>query len=122
MNKAEKILDLKNGVEANLFSAVLEENNIPHMVKSNSDMAFDGIYQSVSGWGHLEAPPEYREQILSLYNEFSRKEFIEEEDEGNTGESVDPNTGRWRFWIVTGIVVFISLVSLVVFFVTQTGQ
>ncbi len=65
--KPEKILELQNGVFASLLSEVLEDERIPHRLVSYYDPAYAGIFQTQSGaWGHLEAPPEYREQIETI--------------------------------------------------------
>lgn len=74
MSKAVKILILNNEFEANLLSGLLNEKNIPHLIRSYHDSAYDGLWQSSSGWGHLEAPPEHSEEILNLYREMSLPE------------------------------------------------
>ncbi|MFP3959408.1 MAG: hypothetical protein ACLFUM_06100 [Spirochaetaceae bacterium] len=65
--KFEKILDLHNDAEARLLHAHLEERGIPHLVRSYHDPAYDGIFQVQFGWGHIEAPPEYRDAILEIH-------------------------------------------------------
>jgi len=71
MNKAVKILVLNNPIEANLLEGLLMEREIPHLIRSYHDSAYDGLWQIQSGWGHLEAPEEFREEILKIYNEMS---------------------------------------------------
>ena len=71
MTKAVKILVLNNEIEAKLLSGILKEKNIPHLIRSYHDSAYDGLWQVQSGWGHLEAPPEYKEEILKIYEEIS---------------------------------------------------
>ena len=71
MNKAVKILILNNPIEANLLDGLLIEREIPHLIRSYHDSAYDGLWQIQSGWGHLEAPEEFREEILKIYNEMS---------------------------------------------------
>jgi hypothetical protein len=67
MSKTVKILDLRNETEASLMESLLTEADIPHMVKSYHDSAYDGLFQMQQGWGHVEAPEEYREKVLELY-------------------------------------------------------
>ena len=67
MESYTKILTLENEMEAQRLSSMLNEENIPHVVRSYHDSVYDGIFQTVRGWGHLEAPGNYREKILSLY-------------------------------------------------------
>lgn len=66
MNDFEKIVVLENEIEALSLGSELESQGIPHAMHSYRDTALDGLYQFSSGWGHVEAPPEYREQILNI--------------------------------------------------------
>ncbi len=66
MDKIERIAVLRNEVEARLLDAELAENEIPHLVKSYSDGAFDGVYQFSKGWGHVEGPSQFKDKILEI--------------------------------------------------------
>lgn len=66
-----KILLLGNEIEAMLLDEILTDKQIPHFIRSYHDSAYDGLWQTQSGWGHIEAPEEYREEILRTYNEMS---------------------------------------------------
>ena len=68
MEKLEKILVLNNEFEAKLLEEILQEKNIPHITRSYHDSAYDGLWQTQSCWGHLEAPVIYKEEILEIYN------------------------------------------------------
>ena len=69
MASNKRILYLENQMEAQRLSSILEEEGIPHMLRSYHDNAYDGIFQTVKGWGHLEAPEEYMERIRTLYDQ-----------------------------------------------------
>ena len=71
MSKTEKILILNNQVEAKLLEGILTERGIPHLIRTYHDSAYDGLWQAQSGWGHVEAPGEYREEILNIYSEMA---------------------------------------------------
>jgi hypothetical protein len=71
MSKPVKILLFKNEIESMLLDEILTGKNIPHMIRTYRDSAYDGLWQSQSCWGHLEAPEEYSEEILRIYNEMS---------------------------------------------------
>jgi hypothetical protein len=71
MEKLEKIVFFKNEFEAKLLDEILNEKNIPHIVRSYHDSAYDGLWQTQSGWGHLEAPSAYREEILEIYSKMA---------------------------------------------------
>jgi hypothetical protein len=71
MDKTVKILILYNPIEANLLDGLLNERNIPHMIRSYHDSAYDGLWQIQSGWGQLDAPKEFKDEILKIYNEMT---------------------------------------------------
>jgi len=62
----DKIATLESEVEAERLHVDLNNRKIPHVVISHSDAAFDGLFQTTRGWGHVEAPAEHRETILTV--------------------------------------------------------
>jgi hypothetical protein len=66
-----KILVLRSEIEARLISGILEQRNIPHMLKSFRDSAYDGIWQTDTSWGALYSYEEYREEIMKIHEELS---------------------------------------------------
>jgi hypothetical protein len=68
-----KILSLKNEIEAMLLDELLNDKQIPHLIRSYHDSAYDGLWQVQAGWGHIEAPGEYCDEILRTYNEMSNE-------------------------------------------------
>jgi hypothetical protein len=68
MSNPVKILMFKNEIEAMLLDEILTEKQIPHLIRSYHDSAYNGLWQSQSGWGHLEAPEEYAEEIRNTYD------------------------------------------------------
>jgi hypothetical protein len=71
MSNPVKILTFKNEIEAILLDEILVKKTIPHLIRSYHDSAYDGLWQTQSSWGHIEAPEEYREEILQIYREMS---------------------------------------------------
>ncbi len=71
MTKTVKILILQNEIEAMLLDEILTEKEIPHLIRSYHDSAYDGLWQSQTVWGHVDAPEEYREVITEIYNTMS---------------------------------------------------
>ena len=61
----------KNEIEAMLLDEILTEKQIPHLIRSYHDSAYDGLWQTQSGWGHIEAPEEYSDEILNVYKQMS---------------------------------------------------
>ncbi|MTI65806.1 MAG: hypothetical protein FH753_04310 [Firmicutes bacterium] len=72
MSSLIKILILENEVEANLLDEILKDKNIPHIIKSYHDLAYDGIFQTQKGWGHVEALDKYKKEILEIYNDIKQ--------------------------------------------------
>ena len=72
MSRTVKILALQNEFEAMLIGDILKERGIPHILKSYHDSVYDGLWQTDSSWGHLEAPEDYRDEILDIFNNMSR--------------------------------------------------
>jgi hypothetical protein len=66
-----KVLVFDNEFEAKLLDEILTEKEIPHIIRSYHDSAYDGLWQMQSSWGHLEAPEEYREEILLTFTNMS---------------------------------------------------
>lgn len=71
MSKTVKILEFDNEFEAKRLSEILTEKNIPHFLRTYHDSAYDGLWQSLSNWGHIEAPEEFSEEIKLIYKDFS---------------------------------------------------
>jgi hypothetical protein len=67
-----KVVILKNEIEANIISPILKERNIPHVIRSYYDSVYDGIFQLQKGWGHIEAPLEYKNKILEIYRDICK--------------------------------------------------
>jgi len=75
MEKTIRILILNNEVEARLLSEILTERKIPHILKSYHDSAYDGLWQTQSCWGQLEAIEKDKEEILKIYNELLQQKM-----------------------------------------------
>jgi hypothetical protein len=73
MEEYEKITDLNSEIEAELLSEVLKDKNIPFGIVSSADSAIGGIWEMENGWGYVEAPPKYKDEILSIYREITKE-------------------------------------------------
>ncbi len=62
----EKVTTLENEIEARLLDSVLNERNIPHLIISYYDTAYNGLYQTQKGWGYISAPAAYLEEIQEI--------------------------------------------------------
>ena len=63
MADIEKIADIRDEIEGQQLGMILETRGLPHHIRSYHDSAYDGLFQFQLGWGHVEAPAEYRDQI-----------------------------------------------------------
>lgn len=75
MDKTVKILVLNNAIEASLIDGLLNEREIPHVIRSYHDSAYDGMFQLQYGWGQLDAPEEFRDEIIHLYENMSMEDY-----------------------------------------------
>lgn len=65
----KKILSLSSEIEAMRIKEILDNHEVPHLIRSFYDSAYDGIFQHQYGWGVLEADESDEERILSLVND-----------------------------------------------------
>ncbi len=75
---------LEDPFEAQIVSGILQEENIPHMVVSYHDTAYDGLFQAQKGWGEIRAPRDYGDQILEILEDYRSQipeTFPEDADE-----------------------------------------
>lgn len=78
-----KVAVLENEFEAGLVDQILSERLIPHTIRSYHDYAYNGIFQFQKGWGYVEAPEEYADEIIGIINDIrSGKPIDSDEDPG----------------------------------------
>jgi hypothetical protein len=73
MESYEKILILNNEFEAGLIEEILTDRQIPHGIVTSDDTALGGIMEMELGWGYVEAPEKYREEIGKIYAEMTKE-------------------------------------------------
>ena len=64
--KYKKITVLDNEIEARLLGSILNERDIPHLIMSYYDTAYDGLYQTQKGWGYISAPETFHQEIQEI--------------------------------------------------------
>lgn len=65
----KRILQLDNELQAQRIKNILEQNNVPHLIRTFHDSAYDGLFQNQYGWGVLEADSADEKKILQLLKE-----------------------------------------------------
>lgn len=68
----KKIAVLDNEFEAQLLESILIERGISYHLKSYHDTAFDGLYQTQKGWGHISSPEHYSEEINEILSDLRK--------------------------------------------------
>ena len=74
MEDYTKVATLENEFEAQLLESILLERNIPHMLRSYYDTAFDGLFQTQKGWGYISAPEAYLAEIKEILSDLREKD------------------------------------------------
>ena len=59
-----KIAVLESVIEAQLIGSILSDQKIPHRIRSFYDTAYNGLFQFQKGWGELQAPKPYKQELL----------------------------------------------------------
>jgi hypothetical protein len=72
MKTTVRILTLKNEIEATLLDEILNERGIAHIIRTFHDSAYDGMWQTDTAWGLVEADEENKDEILKIYEEMSK--------------------------------------------------
>jgi hypothetical protein len=62
----KKVATLENEIEARLLDSVLNQRDVPHLIISYYDTAYDGLYQTQKGWGYISAPEAYIKEIQNI--------------------------------------------------------
>lgn len=88
----KRVLEIEHEVEAQLLSAYLTEQRVPHIIQSYHDSAYGSLFQSqMVAWGYLEAPEEYEPLVLQVYADIrAGARFEAERPPGEPDEPGDP--------------------------------
>ncbi len=60
---------LENIMEAQIMDKILDDENIPHEIRSYRDTAYDGLFQTQKGWGEVRAPISFKDDIRDIIND-----------------------------------------------------
>jgi hypothetical protein len=69
MDDFVRVSVLENEIEAQLLDSILAEREIPHLMVSYHDTAYDGLFQTQKGWGHVSSPSAFKQEILEILDE-----------------------------------------------------
>ena len=74
MENYKKAATLDNHFEAQLLESILRERNVPHLMRSYHDTAFDGLFQTQKGWGYVSAPQGYLDEIMEILSDLRQSD------------------------------------------------
>jgi hypothetical protein len=80
MNEEKARLALDNQVEASLLDLMLQEDGVPHFVRSYNDRAYDALWQFQQGWGYVETPVQYASGVRVLIELLRHNKFSDTEE------------------------------------------
>jgi len=75
---------VENRFEGDRISQALNEAEIPFLIKSFLDTAYDGLYIPQKGWGAVMVPEEFDEEAEKVISEV--KKTFEKEEGDETGK------------------------------------
>jgi hypothetical protein len=73
-------LALDNQVEASLLDLMLQQDDVPHFVRSYNDRAYDSLWQFQEGWGYVEMPVRFASGVKVLLELIRHNHFSEAEE------------------------------------------
>lgn len=79
-----KIAVLEDPFEAQLIAPILEDEEVPHLIRSFHDTAYDGLFQSQKGWGEIRAPESYRAHVIDILTDLRSNGIGEGSDDGDS--------------------------------------
>ena len=72
----KKVATLENEIEARLLDSILNERNIPHLITSYYDTAYDGLYQTLKGWGYISTTKAYFKEIQEIISYLRKESYL----------------------------------------------
>ena len=64
-----KVAVLDNAFEAFLVEQILSDQQIPYVIRSYQDDVYGNLFQVTKGWGAIQAPASFKEQIVQIVQE-----------------------------------------------------
>ena len=77
MHEEKARLALENQVEASLLDLMLQEDGVPHFVRSFNDRAYDALWQFQGGWGYVETPVRFASGVQVLLDLLRHNRYSE---------------------------------------------
>lgn len=82
-------LALHNESEASLLHGILEEDGVPHLIRSYHDRAYDGLWQMLEGWGYVETSVRFAGGVQALLEVLRKNRGSSEPGSSELGKEED---------------------------------
>jgi hypothetical protein len=66
MRETQAQLPLTSAVEAMILEELLDQDGVPHFIRSYQDRAYGALWQFKEGWGFVEIPAQYASGVGAL--------------------------------------------------------
>jgi hypothetical protein len=92
MRQASARFILHNQAEASVLHGILEQDGVPHYIRSFNDRAYDALWQFQEGWGYVETDARFASGVRVLLDVLrkNRLQLGEEEQEPEEEEDSGP--------------------------------
>jgi hypothetical protein len=72
-----KVAVLDNAFEASLVEQIMTDQQIPYMIKGYGDEVYGTLFQLTRGWGAIQAPEAYKDQITTIVRDVRASQMTE---------------------------------------------
>lgn len=72
VKKRPTVIPIDQEIEAAYLESVLKDRRIPYVFVSYYDSAYAGLFQAQNGWGHVEVPLDYVDEVENLYDQVKK--------------------------------------------------
>lgn len=72
-----KVAALDNAFEAYLVEQIMNDQEIPYVIRSYHDDVYGNLFQATKGWGAIQAPIGFKDRITTILQDV-RASHVEE--------------------------------------------
>lgn len=87
----EKAAVLESPFEAQVVASMLEDEGVPHIVRSYHDTAYDGLFQMQKGWGEIRARPVDAARVRKILDLVRTGKHVISDDYETDGSADQPD-------------------------------
>jgi hypothetical protein len=72
-----KVAVLDNAFEASLVEQIMNDQEIPYIIRSYQDAAYGNLFQVTKGWGAIQAPENFKDRITTIVEDVRASQMLE---------------------------------------------